>query len=605
MTTTLPRRADVPTEQTWDIASVFPTDNAWLEAARAAETAIPNLNRFRGQLDVAATLFEALQMRDQLRADLWRLYLYASMQAATDGAEQGAQGRVQRAGALAAQLDATSAYIEPELLALDPARIGILLADSEELAVYEHYFERLEQRRRHVRSTEVEAVLAATGPLAENSYRTYTVLTNAELAFGTVTADDGTEVQLAQGNVQHLVRSLDRDVRRSAWQAYADGYLRLRSTLANTVGGAVQRDIFYAHARHYPSALDAALDGAHLPREVYESLIAAVRRHYPLWHRYWEIRRRALGVDQLHAYDVHVPLVRTERAISFEQARELVLTGLAPLGAEYLAVLRRGLNEERWVDWAANQGKSSGAFSTGAPGTHPFLLLTYTDSLQNVSTLAHELGHSMHSHYTWSTQPVVYSDYGMFVAETASNFNQALLRAHLLRTETDPDLQLEVLSEAMGNFHRYFFIMPILSQFEVDIHARAERGEGLTADSMSETLAALFREGYGPSVAIDEPRVGITWAQFSHLFANFYVHQYALGIAAANALADGVLREGEPAAQRYIAFLKAGDSVYPLEALRLAGVDLRSPEPVERAFGVLEGIVSRLDELVGPGQLRH
>ncbi len=602
---TLPRRAEVPVEQTWDIASVYPSDAAWEAAVRTTEAALDQPTRYRGHLgESASVLVEALQTRDRLQGDIWRIYLYASMQAAVDSSDQAAQARVQRAGTLFARFGAAVAYIEPELLDLTPGHIGTFLADSDELAVYEHYFDRLERRRPHVRSADVEEILADSGPLAEAHHHTYSVLTNAELDMGTVPAEDGGEVALIQGNVDDLKRSTNPTVRRAAWEHYADAYLKMRNTLAGTVAGAVQRDVFYARARRYPSAVEAALDASHLPRRVYDNLIGAIRRHYPLWQRFWEIKRRALGVERLHTYDTFAPLTRTERTIPFDAAREVILTGLAPMGDEYLAVLRRGLTEERWVDWAVNQNKSSGAFSTGAPSTHPFILQSYCDSLNNVSTLAHELGHSMHSHYTWATQPVVYSEYGMFVAETASNFHQALLRAHLLRTETDPDFLLEVLNETMNNFHRYFFIMPILSQFEVAIHAQAERGEGLTAEGMSETLVGLFREGYGPNVVLDEPRVGITWAQFSHLFANFYVHQYALGIAAANALADGVIREGRPAAERYIAFLKAGDSVYPLDALKIAGVDLTAPEPIERAFGVLEDVVNRLDTLVGAGPLR-
>jgi oligoendopeptidase F len=602
---TLPRRADVPVEQTWDLASVYPSDAAWEAATRAAEADLEQPTQYRGHLgDSAEVLLAALQTRDRLSAEVWRIYLYASMQAAVDSSDQAAQARVQRAGSLFARLGAASAYIEPELLSLAPEHIGRFLADSSELAVYEHYFDRLERRRPHVRSAEVEEILADSGPLADAHEHTYRVLTNAEIDMGTIPGEDGGEVAVIQGNVDDLKRSTDPAVRRAAWEHYADAYLRVRNTLAGTLAGAVRRDVFNARARRYPSAVDAALEQSYLPRQVYDTLIATIRRHYPLWHRFWDIKRRAIGVEQLHTYDTFAPLTRSERTIPFGAAGEIILTGLAPMGEEYVAVLRRGLTQERWVDWAVNQSKSSGAFSTGAPGTHPFILQSYCNGLLNVSTLAHELGHSMHSHFTWGTQPVVYSSYGMFVAETASNFHQALLRAHLLQTETEPDFLLEVLNETVNNFHRYFFIMPILSQFEVAIHAQVERGEGLTAEGMSGTLLELFREGYGPKVVLDEARIGIVWAQFGHLFANFYVHQYALGIAAANALADGVLREGRPAAERYIAFLKAGDSVYPLDALQIAGVDLTSPEPVERAFAVLENAVNRLDELVGAGPLR-
>jgi oligoendopeptidase F len=293
--------------------------------------------------------------------------------------------------------------------------------------------------------------------------------------------------------------------------------------------------------------------------------------------------------------------VRSRREIPYDEGMDMVLTGMAPLGDEYIEPMRRGLHQDRWVDVLPNQGKGQGAFSSGFPGTHPFLFISYDDSLENVSTLAHELGHSMHSYLTWKHQPVVYGGYSMFVAETASNFNQALMRANLLEKNTEEDFELEILAEAMSNFHRYLFIMPTLARFEIECHERVERGESLTAESMMELMADLYAEAYGPAVEVDRPRVGITWAEFPHLFANFYVFQYTTGISAANALADMVVKEGKPAADRYLSFLRAGDSLYPMDALKLAGIDMSTPEPVERAFGILNRMVDRLDKLVGQG----
>jgi oligoendopeptidase F len=340
-----------------------------------------------------------------------------------------------------------------------------------------------------------------------------------------------------------------------------------------------------------------------VPTEVFYKVLDTFKKNLPVWHRYWEIKRRGLGVDKLHGYDIDVPLIRKERKISYDEGMKIVLEGMAPLGEEYIQPLQRGLYEQRWVDVLPNEGKGGGAFSSGAPGTHPFLFISYDDTLENVSTLAHELGHSMHSYLSWKHQPVVYANYSMFAAETASNFNQALVRAHLLATDKDPDFELEVLAEAMSNFHRYLFIMPTLARFEIEMHERLERGEGLTAEAMSSLMADLYTEAYGPSVEVDRDRVGITWAEFPHMFGNFYVFQYTTGISAANALADGVLREGEPAAQRYLSFLKAADSVYPIDALKMAGIDMKTPEPVEKAFAVLTRMIDRLDELVGEGPL--
>jgi oligoendopeptidase F len=605
MAKTLPKRGEVAQDVTWDLQSVYPSDAAWEAAYQEALRAIPSLERFQGKLDESgALLLEALQTRDELMNRINRVSLYAGMQQAADTADQAAAARTQQAGSLQARAAGAAAYFDPEILALDPARRAALVAEEPGLQLYQHYFETLDRLRGHVRSAEVESLLAEATDIAADAYRIHVALEDADLTFATIKDESGTEVEIAQGNVWPLIESQDRAVRKAAWEAYADGYLSVKNTMAATLAGAVKGDVFYARAHNYGSALEAALAANNIPEAVYRNLLATFERHLPVWHRYWEIRRRALGVDKLHVYDSQVPLVRSVRPIPYAGAVEMILAGMAPLGDEYLGPMRRGMQQERWVDIYPNQGKGSGAFSSGVHGTRPFLMLNYDDTLQTASTLAHEMGHSMHSYFTWQNHPPIYSNYSMFVAETASNFNQALVRAHLLETEKDPDFQLEVLAEAMSNFHRYFFIMPTLARFELDCHERVERGEGLTADGMSARLVELFREAYGPDVEIDEARVGITWAQFTHLFANFYVYQYATGISAANALAAAVRTEGEPAAKRYLNFLKAGDSVFPIEALKLGGIDMSSPEPVERAFGVLTELVDRLDQLIGAGPLR-
>jgi oligoendopeptidase F len=373
----------------------------------------------------------------------------------------------------------------------------------------------------------------------------------------------------------------------------------MKNTMANCMATGVKQNVFMARARHYPSALEAALTTNHIPVAVFHNLIETYRRNLPTWHRYWRARRQALGYDKLHVYDIKAPLTSKVQRVTFDQAITWIAEGMRPLGEEYVSVMRDGVLEQRWVDIYPNQGKRTGAFSSGAPGTHPFILMSYTDDLFSMSTLAHELGHSMHSYYTWQTQPLIYSDYSLFVAEVASNFNQALVRAHLLKANPDPDFQIALIEEAMANFHRYFFIMPTLARFELEIHQRIERGDALTADGMIALMSDLFREGYGDEVEIDAERIGITWGQFSsHLYANFYVYQYATGIAAAHALAEGVLAGSTTAVQNYLSFLKAGSSLYPLDALKLAGVDMTSPEAVEQTFGVLAQIVERLERLV-------
>ncbi len=605
MAKTLPKRSEVPVGHTWDITSVYPTDADWDKAYEEAKSELEGLGRFQGRLvESPATLLEALTTRDEYVARVSRIYVYAGMQSTGDVGDQEAQARTQQAQGLYARAGGALAYFEPELLAIAPDQLDKMVNEEPGLEIYRHYLDKLSKRRDHVRSGEVEELMAEVQDLASTPGTIRTALEDADLKFATIKDEEGNDVEIQQGNVWSHIRSQDRAVRKAAWEAYADGYIGMKNTFAASLAGGVKRDVFYARARKYESSLEAALAENNIPVEVYNSLLDTFNSQLPVWHRFWEIKRRALGVDSLHGYDIDVPIIRSQRNLQYSEAMEKICAGMSPLGDEYATALKRGLYDERWVDIYPNQGKGSGAFSFGTHGTHPFLMLNYNDSLEEMSTLAHELGHSMHSYFSWANQPPVYSFYSMFVAETASNFNQAMVRAHLLKTEKDPDFELEVLAEAMSNFHRYFFIMPTLARFELDCHEKAERGEGLTADGMSAKLTELFREAYGPSVTIDEARVGITWAQFPHLFGNFYVFQYATGISAANALADGILKGNQGSAESYLNFLKSGDSLYPLEALKLAGIDMSTPEPVKRAFGVMTGMIDRLDELVGEGPIK-
>ena len=604
MAKTLPRRDEVPEADKWAVESLFPSEEAFNAAFVAADAAIGGLAPFQGTLGQSgAQLLAGLEAADKTAVAVSWVGVYASMQFAGDSTNPANMARFDRAQGLYARLGAATAFYRPELLALAPETIEACITAEPGLALYRHYFDKLNLVRLHVRSLEVETVLAQVSDLADSAERIHDALENAEMAFPTVKDEQSEEVALAQGNVWPLIQSADRAVRKVAWEGYADGYLAVRNTFAAALSSAVKRDVFYAQARRYTTAREAALQPHHIPLAVFDNLIATVRANLPLWHRYWEVRRRALGVETLQPYDVHVPLATAAEAIPYDKAVEMLRAGLAPLGEEYVSIATRGLTVERWVDRYPNLGKGSGAFSTGAYGSRPFLMQNYENDLLSLSTLAHELGHSMHTYYTCANQPPIYARYSMFVAETASNFNQALLRAYLLSSSDDRRFKIAVIEEGMSNFLRYFFIMPILAQFELDAHTRIEQGDAITADTMSAKIAELYGEGFGDRVAMDAPRVGITWAQFPHMYGNYYVFQYATGISAANALADGVLHEGAPAAQRYISFLKAGDSLYPIDALKLAGIDMTTPAPVERAFGVLGGLIDELDRLVGDGPL--
>jgi oligoendopeptidase F len=429
-------------------------------------------------------------------------------------------------------------------------------------------------------------------------YLTQSKLTDSDFRFAPATSAEGGEVELTQGTLDDILSSADREARRTAWQNYHDQYLAYKNTLAANLSTSIKQNVLQAQVRRYPSTLEMALFENNIPTEVFHNLLETFQRHCSVWERYWNVRRRALGVDTLHTYDIWAPLTAESPRVPYEQAVEWIAEALSPLGDAYVETLRRGCLEQRWVDVYPNKGKTSGAFSAGAQGTHPFIVMSYVNDAGSMGTLAHELGHSMHSYLTWETQPPVYADYSLFAAEVASNFNQAMMRAYLLQQDISRELKIAVIEEAMANFHRYFLEMPTLAMFEWEMHKRAEQGQGLTADSMIDYLADRFATAYGDEMQLDRQRDGIRWATFSHLYADYYVYQYATGISGANALARRVLSGESGAADAYLGFLKAGGSQYPLDALKAAGVDLSTPEPVEAAFAMLSDLIEQLDELV-------
>ncbi|HOG46419.1 MAG TPA: oligoendopeptidase F [Anaerolineae bacterium] len=596
----IPPRSEVAREHTWNAESVYPSPAAWEAEYAAIAAALPGLARFQGRLgESAAVLADALAARDGLARRVGKLVFYARMSYSVDTADQAAAALQGRAMGLVGQARAAAAFVEPELLAIGQATLARWLQEEPRLAVYAHSVADLLRKAPHLRSGEVEEVLGLlVDPFAGTS-TTASTLADADFRFAPARAADGTPVKVTQGTLDTILSGPDREARRTAWEHYTDTYLAFRNTLANNLATSLRQNVFAMRVRHHPSTLAASLFEHNIPLEVFHNLSDVFRRHLPTWHRYWALRRRALAVDTLHPYDIWAPLVPGKPEVGYAQAVAWIAQALAPLGAEYAATLRRGCLEERWVDLCPNQGKMAGAFSYGSPGTSPFIMMTYDGTLESVSTLAHELGHSMHSYLTWRTQPMIYTDYALFLAEVASNFHQAMLRAHLLATNPDPAFQVAVIEEAMSNFHRYLFIMPTLARFELEMHERVERGEGLAADLMIERMADLFAESYGGEMSIDRPRVGITWATFSHLYSDYYVYQYATGISAANALSQRILAGTPGAAEAYVRFLSAGSSLYPLDALKLAGVDMATTQPVEAAFAVLAGLVDRLEALVG------
>lgn len=599
MEITIPPRSEVPEETTWNAQALFVSDEAWEAAYKQVLDRLPKLESFRGQLDEGPdSILGALGLTSELLNEAEKLRVYAGFSYSVDTTNQEAASRNSKAQGLEAKVAAATAFLNPELIALGEERIREWLDDSEELQVYEHFLGDLFRKANHVRSVEVEELLGALRDPFSGTGTTASIMTDSDFHFEPALTQEGKKVPLTQNTLKKILNGPDREARRTAWTHYTDLHLAYKTTLSSNLVTSIKQNVFMSQAREHSTTLEAALFEGNIPLDVYYSLIEAFKENLPTWHRYFNIRKRALGVDPLEFFDIWAPLTERRPDLSYEEVVAWICEGLQPMGKEYVETVRQGCLQDRWVDYSPNLGKRKGAFSWGAPGTLPYIMMSFNNNLLSLSTLAHELGHSMHSYLTWQNQPYVYCDYSLFVAEVASNFHQALVRARLLEKSEDPYFKIALIEEAMSNFHRYFLIMPNLAMFELEMHERVERGEGITADEMNAFCARVFGEAYGDAMHLDEERMGIIWAQFGHLYVDYYVYQYATGIAGANALARRVL-DGEPGAvDDYLKFLKAGGSKYPVQVLKEAGVDLTTPEPVSTAFAGLADMVDTLDKLL-------
>lgn len=599
MSTAVPR-SKVRKSQTWNAENVFASPEAFDAEIKSILESLPAVKAYQRHLgDNPDTFIEAMQAMDALSQRASRVNIYATMVSAVDATDQQGAEMNGKASSALAQISAAASFVDPELLSIGEARLRKWLRDDPRLKVYEHYINDLFRKQAHVRSAEVEELLGMLRDPFNSTRGTAGMLANADFKFKPARDSNGEKIDLTQSTYNAILNSPDRKVRRTAWENYNDKYLEFKNTLAGNLATSIKQNVFNMKARNFSSSLEATLFNGDVPVEMFHNLLEIFKKKLPLWHRYWQVRRKALGVKTLHPYDVWAPLTTKKHKVPFEQAVAWICKGLAPMGEEYVDAIRKGCLEERWVDWAPNAGKREGAFSMRALQGMPYaIMMSYTDRVESVSTLAHELGHAMHAYYTSRTQPMIYYTYPSIVAETASNFHQAMVRAYLLETNPSRSFQVALLEEAMNNFHRYFFIMPTLARFELETHQRVERGEALTADAMIELMADLFSEGFGGHMDLDRQRVGITWGTFTtHLYIDYYSFQYAIGISAANAIAKRILNGTPNAARDHIDFLKTGSSKPPMELFKIAGIDMISTQPIEEAFEVLEDYIDRLETL--------
>ncbi|MBS4193654.1 oligoendopeptidase F [Lederbergia citri] len=597
---TLPSRSEIAEDMTWRLEDIFSSDEAWEKEYDDIKEQLKDAGQFKGKLNESAdNLFEALDFQSKVSERMGRLYTYAHMRYDQDTGNSHYQGFNARAESLYSILASEFSYIVPEVLDMEESRISQFLEENKDLQLYKKALEEINLQRGHVLSAEQEALLAQASEVLGASSTTFGMLNNADLEFPVIKDEDGKDVQISHGNYIRFLESSDRRVREEAFKKVYETYGKFSNTFSSTLSGAVKKDNFYAKARNYKSARQAALSANNIPESVYDNLVETINKNLHLLHRYVKLRKKVLGVDQLHMYDLYTPLVKDVKMnIPYEEAKNLVIEGLAPLGEEYTNILKEGF-ENRWVDVFENKGKRSGAYSSGAYGTNPYILMNWQDNVNNLFTLAHEFGHSVHSYYTRKSQPYPYGDYSIFVAEVASTCNEALLGDFMLKRTNDKKEQLYLLNHYLEGFRGTVFRQTMFAEFEHIIHQKAQNGEALTADMLTREYYELNKKYFGEDdIHIDE-EIGLEWSRIPHFYYNYYVYQYATGFSAAAALSSQILEEGESAVTRYIEFLKAGSSDYPIEVLKKAGVDMTTAAPIEAACKVFEEKLAEMEQLLG------
>lgn len=594
----LPARSEIAEADKWALEDLFLTDADWEAAVKQLEEQLAQLKGYAGKVSASAdALYAYLTLADETENLFEKVLVYSNEKMHEDMGNSTYQGYAAQAQAAAARLSAAEAFFEPELLAMEESRLQGFLKEEPELEKYRLLIDRVWRRKAHTLSAAEEEILAKTYEMATAPDDIFSMFNDADAKFGTIRDENGKEVELTHGRFGGFMESSDRRVRKEAFEALYQTYDQFQNTLAATYSANVKKAKFYADVRKYPSALAAALAPGNIPTEVYDNLIETVHRFLPAMYRYVALRKRALGVEELHMYDVYVPLVadRTKK-IPFAEAKEIVKCGLAPMGEEYVSHLEEGF-DHRWIDVYENRGKRSGAYSWGAYGTHPYVLLNYQGKLDDVFTLAHEMGHALHSWYSNANQPYVYSGYLIFVAEVASTCNESLLMQYLLKESKDKKEKAYLLNHFIDQFKGTLFRQTMFAEFEKITHEMYAKGESLTAERLCAVYMDLNRKYFGEEM-VSDPQIALEWARIPHFYTEFYVYQYATGFSCAIALSKRILEMGEAGVADYMKFLKGGCSKDPIELLKMAGVDISTPKPVEDALQLFEELVSELEELL-------
>lgn len=595
----LKKRDQIDSKYKWNIEAMIPDESVIDDHLnQISEDATSYTEKFAGNLTSGGdTLLAALKERDDIWQRLEKVFVYARMRRDENNAENRYQAMSDKCQSVIAAVSAAMSFFTPELLSAPEEKILGYLDTTDGLEVYTFLIKDTLRQKAHVLSAAEENILAQMSEVTGATNDIFTMLNNADIKFAEITDEDGDKVRVTHGNYIRFMESHNRQVREDAYNAMYDSYKGLINTIASAYNYNTKNDVISSRIRKYPSARAAALSGDNIPGEVYDNLVSAVNRNLPSMHRYVELRKKMLGIDKLHMYDMYVPLIEIpDRKVSYEEGLDIMRRALEPLGSEYIEKMNQGISEG-WIDVYENEGKTSGAYSFGSYDSYPYILLNYTDTLKDVFTIIHEMGHSMHSRYTRDAQPYIYGSHSIFTAEVASTVNESLLMQYLLNNADDTEMRKYLLNLHIEEFRTTLFRQTMFAEFEDMTHRAIEDGQVLTADWMCSIYDELNARYYGPAVEKDDT-IKYEWARIPHFYNAFYVYKYATGYSAATAISEKILNEGRPAADRYIEFLKTGESDYPIELLKIAGVDMSTPEPVEKAMDTFNSLLDEFEKLI-------
>ncbi len=595
--TALPSRDQIQSEYKWQVEDIYDSEELWQADFDKTKKDLPKIAEYKETLSQSASRLAAcLTLRDEISIVAGKLFAYARLHRDENTANAKYQALVGKTEGLLAEMGAATAFIEPEILAM-PDNVLHAFRQEQVLIDYCFYFDNLTRQKQHILSPNEEEILSRSVEATQAAENIFNMLAHADMTFPDITGEDGKIITLSEGRYRSLIMSADRTVRQAAFTGLFGSYNALRNSFAATLTGNVKKNIFYSRTRKYASTLESALSDGNIPVNVYDNLLTTVNNNLGPLHRYISLKKKALKLDNIHMYDLYTPLAQAVKFnIPYQESLQLVQSSLAPLGDEYSTLLNKGLRSG-WIDVYENKGKQTGAYSWGVYGVHPFVLLNYNERLEDVSTLAHEMGHAIHSYYSQATQPYATAQYTIFTAEVASTTNEILLNDFLLKTTTDKQKKLYLINQYLEMVRATVYRQTMFAEFEKHIYDKAEQGETLTADLLDEIWHSLNAKYYGPDMVVD-PEINVEWARIPHFYWNFYVYQYVTGYAAATTLAEKMLHEDVSAQQRYIDFLKSGGSDYPIEILKKAGVDMSTPQPIELTLTKFSSMLDELEILI-------